>query len=324
MNTLDLMKQYCDESGELYENRKARKEILEYENKVGKSFIEMEEWEIREMFSTFTDQKKKSKSHIVAKTVINDYIGFYSRFFDWCIDKGLVKGTNIFLLSSLSSKEVHRMLSEMYKDEIPILLGEDEFNEICSKCDDIFVNGFYEEIFLRLLYEGVIYRLDEAEGIKVKDVELGKVPTIRVGSRIVKISSRLKELLENLSGESFVIANNTLEAVRIDGSFLYFLCKKGSNANTVATVMRRNFKNLSDKVGVSITPDYIYYSGLYNFILKKTGGDNERVYNMFYDGHYAINSVVKELTQLAGEFGCKKEGKNIRTTVSKYRIDIQK
>lgn len=324
MNTLELMNQYCEESGELYVTRRARREILEYEQKIGKSFLEMEEWEIRDMFAAFQDQKKNTVSHIIAKSMINDYISFYTRFFDWCIEKGYITGTNIFLLKSLSSKEIHKMLSELYKDEIPVLLHEKDFEAICKCCDKFFENGFYVEIILRMLYEGVIYRIDEAKDIKVEDVCLEEdSPRIHVKNRDVIISTRLKQLLKNVSEDSFVLTNNTIEVVRIDNSYLYFVCKKGNHANTISSVMRRKFADLSNETGSSITPDYIYYSGFYNFLLKKTNYDEEKVYDMLYDGHYAINSVVKELTQMAGEFGIKKEGKHIRTTVSKYRMEYK-
>lgn len=322
-NTLDLMRQYCEESGEKYEAKKVRKEIAEYEKVINKSFLEMEEWEIREMFATFRDQKKTEVSHITAKAVINDYIGFYSRFFDWCIEKGILQGTNIFLLRSLSSREVHKMLTERYQDEIPVLLKEEAFNEICAQCGKIFENGFYPEIILRLLYEGVIYRIDDVKEIKEDQVFFGQNSAwIHYKNRRFDISEALAKLLKSVREDSFVLANRSLEVKRIDNSYLYFVCKKGcGNDHAISASMRQNFfKPLSDRTGVKITSDYIYYSGFYNFLLKKTKYNEEKVYDMFYDGHYAINSIVKELTRLAGEFGCPKEGKHIRTSVAKYRI----
>lgn len=135
-NTLELMEQYCRESGELYNPTNIRKEIVEYENKINKSFLEMDEWEIREMFTTFVNQKSSKHYHIIGKNLINNYISFYSRFFDWCIEKGYVKGTNIFLMKSLSSKEVYDMLQKKYRDEIPVLLEREAFDGICEQCRD--------------------------------------------------------------------------------------------------------------------------------------------------------------------------------------------
>lgn len=324
-NTLELMEQYCRESGELYNPTNIRKEITEYENKINKSFLEMDEWEIREMFTTFVNQKSSKHYHIIGKNLINNYISFYSRFFDWCIEKGYVKGTNIFLMRSLSSKEVCDMLQKKYKDEIPVLLEREAFDDICEQCRSLFTNGFYYEIILRLLYEGVIVKVSELEEIKRSDVSLeGQGAYIEHNGIRFRISDPLKELLLHMTEEAFTLNHpDTLTVTRINDSYMFFICKKGKVSNTIDYNFSSNqLKQLSDRMGYRITVDYIYYSGLYDYLLRKTDYDREKVYDMFYDGHYAINSVVKELTELAKGFGCRLPGKHIRTRVSKYRMEM--
>lgn len=317
-STEELMRRYCEESGELYQTVKVRPEISAYEEKIGKSFLEMKEYEIRDMFKTFVDHRSKGKKHIIAKNIINNIVGFYTRFFNWCIDKGYIKGTNIFLMESLSSREIHAMLYDAYKEEIPVLLEEKEFEKICKACRENFANAFYYEAILRLLYEGVIFRLTDLVDIKVVDTEKN---TVLLHKRTVKVSKKLCCLLKEMQGENFVLANGTLEARKIDNSYFYFIVKKNREVGNIREILSRGFfKDFSRCCGLKITPDLLYYSGLYNFLLKKTGGDRELVYDMLYDGGHAINSVVGQLTEYAGEFGSSLTGKNIRNVITKYRI----
>lgn len=211
-------------------------------------------------------------------TSINIYKRDFEEFYDWLIQRGVVK--NNICNSELLSTE--KIMSYISKNNI-VYYEPDDIDEICKW----FVhNREYDEVIVRSMYEGVVVDLMELAAVKIDDIDFKQKIYTNKNGVAKEISERLSFLMKVMITKNEYFTNDERRFNMIHYENYLMPIIKTEKKNT-SDYVRNTYNNLyyelrrcERKCGRKIVGRTLYDSGMLYRVIQQLGGKENFVHEM--------------------------------------------
>ena len=279
-----------------------RPELYEYEQKIGKSLVEMNSNEIAEMLTTFCNKSFSSNTYKLSYRSYDTLLSILRDFFNWYIDNyeiiknpcndKKIKGINAISLFNNSE-------NVFTKEAMENAISKIRESQIVEYAD-------YLETVIRMFYEGVPEAI-EIVNLKKDDINHDK-KTMKIRGREIQMSDRLYDLLCRVNRMESIPAHrgdyillpykNSYFKFPTREKFRYELEKRPPEywGGHISRILNRELKN---KLGININARTIYLLGFYDFLVRKCGeeGAKELILSV------RDSEKTKKLMDIAHEYG---------------------
>lgn len=324
MSTKELIDSFLEsQDGKCYAKRRKNfreNQLYDYEKKIGKNLIDMNENELMEFLRNLNISGDNSSSKVVTSSLfIDQVVSIYRKIFDYYTNNftpirnplrnKMFSGNNLFVNVSkgkeiLSWNIVNSVIQKIHKDYSPELAD-------------------YIELIILLYYNGFANATEIIE-MQPKDV-CHKNKSVIFPDKTVYLSDRCYTLLTGIN-EKDAPCWNGLIWERWRGSYFKFPIKSRKTdllADRPLESMRETInayfsKYINSKYDARINYSSLYCLGFYDYIVKKFG--EEETSKMLLS-NYNLDYVAK-LKQAAEEYGFKT--KNISHLKRRLRIFVTK
>ena len=314
---LDRYIQYVEESKEneakVLRSMIHRDEVYTYEQKIGKSLIEMNSEEIYQMVLTFRFQTNVIKADYVSSTLKK-----FEKFFSWYANHvELIR--NPCAESWMDSNGVsRRMIKDGMKGVVPPDYTEMIIKEIHSNFpaprDD------YYEMFIQLLYNGVQHRADIVR-IKEEDIDFD-AKTIRLQNATITVSDRCLELLKacHRMTEADLDLHKRCKFLSWRGSYVKFSVysdqAKFNDADATGN-LGNIFSQINKEIDTKIEAGSVFLNGFRDFLNRKVGV--EKASEMLQSTRK--QELNQEFTELVRAFGFKTSINDVKQRMRNYGLN---
>lgn len=195
-----------------------RREVYDFEKKIGKQLFEMNSDELFEMISTFGSKRKTVKgSHRMWYNSFYHICSIYRQIFNYYIDNYVII-KNPFNDKSMRGNTAINRLMENYQK-----FGQKDLDDIIDKIhhDLPEVRANYVECIIRLFCDG--FATNEEIALLKEDMIDFKMRKVFVGGRVVNLSERTMSLLMYVHNLEEIEANHGFyKAVPYRGGYFKF------------------------------------------------------------------------------------------------------
>ena len=320
MNTFDVIQQYCEQKFSDEERRRrqfnalARQELLDAEEKFGKSFFAFSVEEIIEYINSLVSKNVKHVRGVkISQGYVRNICTYYRDIFNY-----YMAYTGNYFYNPFSDRRI-RHLGVNIKNDTPVFT-RGTLERITLSIGEHLDNGEaqFVQLLLWLAYSGC-FDVDEIMNIQEDDVDL-IAKTAKIEDRTIRLKDECVELLKiNRSMGEYTIYKRTNYLIPYHNSFVYFpFCKsfvsdqdpyeyayeqqQARERNVLRNVISRLFTKVRERCRVSIQLELIYYRGLYDFIVERCG--TERTAELLSVGKRRVSSEdVAELESYLAEYG---------------------
>lgn len=281
-----------------------RPEVYEYEEKIGKKLVDMNEDELFEMMLTFRNgkAKKRSDGKPMSSRTFHQVSSQFRAIFNHYIHHGKVI-INPWYSEKLRGMNMSRRISES-KDRI-------SFETIQKIIDDLHhaypeEKAKYIECLIHLYYCGFV-RPREIIEMREEDVDL-KNKVVNLPEKTIHLTDRCCELLEYVHNMDDAVMFNEKSSMRPwRGSYFKFgIFSTRINEfderdiDGVTAILRSAYHNAVKKeLGYDISPRQIYMLGFYDYLVKCVG--KERAHELATS--VRDSETAEELMNHAGYYG---------------------
>lgn len=280
IKTKDLMNEYFSKMNEIRakknRNHIDRKEMYDYERKIGKQLIEMNAEELIEMVRTFGREKTDSNGTGVAYNSYKQISSMYRDLWDYYIDHYEVI-RNPWYKKELRGREAYKKLSEGVEP-----LTWERVEETIQTLYDEYDNGYYVpmyvELIILLFYHGFA-TAKEIIAMKRGMVDFDNL-IVNLPNKKIHISKRCAKLLEYFYHLDTTDAHTGIYyVVSWHDSYFRFFVRKSRVADfqdrkkedVCATIVRAMTSQLRQKRRIDLNYRRIYNLGFYDFLCKRLG-----------------------------------------------------
>lgn len=339
INTFDMFARYCeqyfpDESrrNRVY-NLLARKELLEEENRLNKSFFEFSASEIEHYLSNLYNNAYRRSDRIrPSKSYLRNLVSYYRRAFDYYIAE-TGEGEN-----PMSDKRF-RYLGFKSQDNITIFTRE-TLENLCLSIGERFDPGDAEftQLILWLFYSGC-FTLDDILVIQEDGVDFSR-SVVHLPDRDIHPQEECMELLKrNHEIESYKAYKYTNLMLPYHGSYVWFPYRmtktpdgsdpyeyafqqhQGRTPGRVRDLISKRLAKIRNEIGVLVRPDALYYRGIYDNIVSRCGKEHAKEIIWSDSGRNTLEET-DEFKQYLREYGARvtdnSEIYKIKRTLSEF------
>lgn len=281
-----------------------RPEVYEYEIKVGKQLVDMNEEELFEMICSFNNKKSAVRSGLkIGSGTFKKYVSNFRLIFQFYIDHYEVI-RNPFHSAKFKGIEADALLADN-KDRFTY----EQLEQIIDKLHVIYdrAHADYYELIIRLFYDGFA-EAQEIANLKENQINFRK-KEVRLPGRTIKLSGRCFELLnavhdmetmEGMQRGSFYMMSwhdgyfkfvvRAKESVDFQGKDLTYL---GRKINTTL------FTKVSKECGVDLGYRKLYLLGFYDTMVERYG--EERTKEIITS--VRVSKDVSDMAAIMDEYG---------------------
>lgn len=250
----------------------------------------MDEDDFLEFFFTFVNIQ-----HV---DTLNVYRYRFSRFYQWCMDQGLIQASyNIFEGNVLLDPDT---LAAYMSQKCSLFYYDDGY--VDAICRNLKTDRRYTETVIRCFYEGMS-SYTELIRLKWGDVDLGE-GIIRLPNRQIVISDRLRELLQTMTDEKDLEEDNgSLRPLRYqrfgEEDVFPYRITKDTPANRKQYIRRRLETAREELKLESLDAKKLFQSGLLQAVFRACDHDIDQVLKLLYEDkmknkNQALDQILKE------------------------------
>lgn len=295
MKFLAKYERYCELVHEFLGHDYLTVEFSRFTNDVIHDYM----FELKKVLYEFTSDEMyelfKRYSFTSIKT-LGSYSNAYKKFISFARTKNDVNvKNNIMLEKKMSPKELFRKSSNVY------YYSEDEITAICNK---IYMNRYYYETIIRIIYENVAPSIESTVRITLSDVDLANRKIIVNGSeRLIsnKLATAINKLLKL---DNFETTNRKIPLDRRFNTLIPIVRYKSIDGVDEDTYYKRLSHNTSRAVtriedlnGNTLSITAVYNSGIVNCIRENFNNDD--LFDLFTDDDIRKGSLRKR--EMSGE-----------------------
>ena len=251
-----------------------RKELYDYEKKIGKQLVDMDCFEVADMLKTFTNRSFTGKSYKMSYRTYDMLLSILRDFFEWYIDNYKI------IKNPCNDKRIKgRKVLEIFNNGSAVFT-KDNMEEIITEIrnDRIEEYADYEEAIIRMFYEGFPEAIDIVN-LKTSDINHEKKTAI-VRGREVQLSDRLYELLVKIHNmDSLPAHRGNYLLMSYDDSYFKFPTREKFKdefserppeywSGHISRLFNREIKQKND---TNINARTLYLRGLYDYFVEQVG-----------------------------------------------------
>lgn len=290
--TKEIIEEYCQDQKKDVKSIIDRREMYEYEKKLGKSIFDMNSEELFNMFSSFFQREISYRTY-------DQIVSRYRQLFNWYIKNKRI------IVNPLNNKEITG-LNASKKFNPKICLTKDGLENIINKLYNVFSynRAIYYESIIRLFYEG-IYQAREIVLLSPNMVDHRR-HVIYLPGREMKLSNRLYSILEEIQKINEIEGGRSSFLLeRWHGLYFKYIIrpsKKDEFQNRTEEEITLFIQKALVKAKKAIDADfingkYLYWMGFYNFLLLKIG--KVETDKIILDDRYRLDILMG----IANEYG---------------------
>lgn len=287
-----------------------RPEVYEYEIKIGKQLVDMNEEELFEMICSFNNKKSAVRGGLkVSGGSFRKYVSAFRLIFQFYIDNYEVI-RNPFYSTKFKGIQADALLADNKGR-----FTHQQYEEIIEKLHGRYdpERADYYELLMRMFYEG-FYDAQEIANLKEEQINFRR-KEVRLPGRTIKLSDRCFELLtkiheieimDGLRSSFYMIAWH-------NGYFKFVIRPNEANdfQNKDLTYLGRKintilFKKISSEFNVDIGYRKLYLLGFYDTLVKRYG--EERTKQIITS--FRVAKDVNDLEIVMNEYGIVIENMN--------------
>lgn len=296
-----------------------RKEVYDYEKKIGKQLIDMNVDELFDMLSTFRSIRKKNEQCAVSFSSLSQIFSSYRALWNFYIEHYEViknpwydkrmRGTN----AALRISEHKEAFTKEKLDSI-IKYIHDSYM-IMEKAD-------YVECIILLFYEGFA-RAEEIVALKESDINF-KTREINLPNKKIKLSKRCFQLLKQIHEmEDYIGWHGVNKMVSWhDGYFKYSIRPSNEidfqdrTEMEITTYVNRRLTDVGKELKIGFNYNLIYFLGFYDRLCEYFGA--EQTNDIIYSVRDSENAA--KLISFAKEYGVAET--NVTVLKNKLRVYV--
>lgn len=256
-----------------------RKELYEYEEKIGKPLIDMDSLEIAKMLISFHNKSYTSKVYKITFRTYDSMLSIMRDFFDWYIDNKQV------IKNPCNDKRIKgRKAIELFSENKEIFTKEN-METLIKTIQETQVDEYaiYEEAIIRMFYEGFPEPLDIVN-MKENDIDHVK-RTVIVRGKERQLSDRLYELLVKVNHMDELPAyRGVFILINYHDSYFKFPTREKFVGEAqdrppeywAGHISRLFNREIKVKNETNINARTLYVLGFYDFVVGKIGEDEAK------------------------------------------------
>ncbi len=283
LSTKELIDKFFEENntdGNMRNRSKLeRPELYEYEKKIGKQLVEMNDDELLDMFTIFFTSNGKYK---LAQRSYEMITSMYRKFFDWYIDNvKIIK--NPFSSQKLRGKSAIDYIRAASKADV---FDKNAMENLIERIHESYerLDADYYEMFIRMFYEGFATG-SEIASFKEKDFNV-RAKAVFIDGKVIHLSDRTVQLLQQFDKLDEVDAHRGVyKLVRWEGSYVKFKTRESkiaefNNGNLIlrSQYIARLLINLGNEFDVNVNYRLLYLRGFYDWMVSQS--DKETIDTM--------------------------------------------
>lgn len=280
-----------------------RPEVYDYEAKIGKQLVDMNEDELFDMICSFNNKKSAVRDGIkVGSGTFKKYVSNFRLIFQYYIDNVDV------IRNPFNSEKFKGIQADALLADNKNRFTYKQLEEIIDKLHNMYdrKHADYYELIIRLFYDGFA-DAQEIAALKENQINFRKME-VRLPGRTIKLSNRCFELL------TAVHDMQIMEGSRTDfymlswhnGYFKFVVRPKESDAfqNKDLTYLGRKinttlFTKVSKECGIDIGYRKLYLLGFYDALVNRYG--EERTKEIITS--IRVSKDVSDLAAVMNEYG---------------------
>lgn len=282
IDTKQLMDEYFAQIDEVRAQRNRghvdRKEVYDYEKKIGKELIDMDADELIAMVKTFGSEKTNSEGLGIAYASYKQISTIFRDMFNYYIDNyEIIK--NPWYNKMLRGKAAYEKLAEG-TDALTFEKLQETIDIVYGDYAGGYYLPMYVELIILLFYCGFA---DTREIIEMKrDMVNFKDNTVTLPNKIIHLSDRCINLLEHFYHTEDVGGyTGSYYALSYHDSYIKFFVRQSridgfqdrEPKEVCAMIVRAMTTQLRQKHGIDLNYRRIYFLGFYDYLCKKVGRD---------------------------------------------------
>lgn len=322
INTFDVFARFCEQNfqDEARRNRVynllARKELLEEETRLNKSFFEFSASEIEHYLSNlYNNAYRRSDKVRPSKSYLRNFVSYYRRAFDFYLEE---TGGEV---NPMSDKRF-RYLGFKSQDNASIFTRE-TLENLCLSIGEMFDPGDAEftQLIIWLFYSGCL-TLDDIISIPQDGVDFVR-HIVHLPDRDIRPQEECMDLLKrNHEIKSYKAYKYTNLMFPYHGSYVWFPYRMtktldGSDPydyayqqhqerteTRVRDLISKRLTKIRNEIGVPVRPDTLYYRGIYDYIVSKCGKQHAKEIIWSDTGRNTLDNS-DEFKQYLREYGAR-------------------